>query len=914
MFSKRRIFASFVVLLLVLQSFSTSSALAATNLVDQFKASSGVMYKDTRITSTSTQAIKSLEMDLSDPYTKVEVGVPNPLNQLARTTSQALASSTDQHQVIGAINGSFFNQDKLPMYLISYRNKLVNVGIIATGEDQYVNEPIAFGIDGEGKGKIGHYNLDLSFVHNGNSYSITSTNKERSYDNLILYTPDFPGGYTNTNPYGMEVVVSELDSKLDLEFGSKVTGKVQAIRRHGDGTNTKIPSDGFVLSAHGDSLEALKTMQIGDSINLSVDIDSQWKSSDFMLAGGPLLVKNGQVSLSMDPNSSRARERAPRTAVAIDSSGGKVYFVTVDGRQSGYSTGMSLTEFAQHLKSMGVDTALNLDGGGSTTMAARFPGDSQVKLANKPSDGWERPISTTLMAVSTAPKGVPTHIYADKSAEGALLKGASIKVNMDYVLDQYYNPVPTSSANVKLNDAQSLGSVNGLTFTAGNAGQGNLSVQYGTATKNLPIKIIDEVGKLTVAPSSVKLMSGQQVQLNASGLDTTNSPVIMNNASVQWKVSGDIGTVSNNGLFTAKDGEGSGSVVASYGSTKVTIPVTIGGNVVKVDSLDTINNWSTNNARATSSTSSTSIPKYEGTHALKWDYQFSKAQTGTSAVYLDAKTPVNLGGVPFKLGMRLFGDGNLQWVRGKVIDGNGTEHTVNFTEEKGLTWNGWKYVTADINSSWKAPIKLKQIYLAQPYEELKTSGTVYVDEIQAVYSSSHKEPMFKDTGLNYWAETEVSSLVDKGIISGYPDGKFQPGTTLNRVQAAILLARAMGINTSSQVDPEFTDVPSSYRFYNEIAAVANAGIMKGKKDGEIFDPYTKLTRAEMAVVLQRAYKLPVAEENPFRDNYTSSFAYDAVKALAASGVTQGFTDGTFRPANPISRTDFSVFLYRALKQ
>ena len=107
MFSKRRIFASFVVLLLLLQSVSTSSALAATNIVDQFKASSGVLYKDTRITSTSAQAIKSLEMDLSDPNTKVEVGVPNPLNKLARTTSQAIASTTDQHQVIGAINGSY---------------------------------------------------------------------------------------------------------------------------------------------------------------------------------------------------------------------------------------------------------------------------------------------------------------------------------------------------------------------------------------------------------------------------------------------------------------------------------------------------------------------------------------------------------------------------------------------------------------------------------------------------------------------------------------------------------------------------------------------------------------------------------------------------------------------------------------
>jgi hypothetical protein len=910
LFFKQKFFASFVVLLLILQSFSASSALASTNIVDQFKASSGVTFKDTRITSTYNQAVKSLEVNLSDSYTKVEVGVPNPLNTLSRTTAQAIAHTRDGHQVVGAVNGSFFNQDRLPMYLISYRNKLVNAGIIASREDQYVNEPIAFGIDSQGKGKIDHYNLDLSFVHSGNAYSITSTNKERSYDNLILYTPDFPGGYTNTNPYGMEVVITGLDSELDLEFGSTVTGKVQSIRRHGDSTNTKIPQDGFVLSAHGESLEALKYMQIGDSINLSVNIDTQWKNSDFMLAGGPLLVNNGQVSLSMDPNSSRARERAPRTAVAIDHDGGKVFFVTVDGRQTGYSTGMSLPEFAQHLKNMGVDAALNLDGGGSTTMAARYPGDSLVKLANKPSDGWERSVSTTLMAVSTAPKGVPTHIYANKLAEGTLLKGASVKVNMDYVLDQYYNPVPVTSSNTKLVDSNGLGTVNGMTFTAGKAGDGYLNVQYGSASKKLPIRVVDEIGKLSVSPVSIKVMSGQTVQLKASGLDTSNKPVIMNNSSVQWSVSGDIGTVNSNGYFTAKKGAGTGTVIASYGSTKVTIPVTVGGAVAKLDSFDQTSDWSTSNVMANSAISTSSMPKYEGTQSLKWDYSFNK-ETGTSVVYLN--TSKGLGGVPAEVGMRVFGDANLQWMRGKIVDGSGTEHTINFTEEKGLTWNGWKYVSAQIDSSWKAPLTLKQIYMAQPYEDLKRTGTVYLDALQAVYSDDHKEPLFKDTGISYWAETEVSTLVDKAVISGYPDGDFQPATTLNRVQAAILLSRALDLNVSSLANPGFTDVPVSYRFYNEIAAVANAGIMNGKQDGDVFDPYTKLTRAEMAVVLQRAYKLPNASVNPFSDNHTSSFAYEAVKALAASGITEGFTDGTFRPANPISRTDFSVFLYRALQ-
>ncbi|MGM0841725.1 MAG: phosphodiester glycosidase family protein [Bacillota bacterium] len=915
MFLKQKKFVAFVVLVLVIESFLSYNVQASGNIVEEFKASEGVNYKDYRtVVSNNNQAVRVLEMNLTDPYTKVDVGIPNPLNKISRTTLQAIEATRSEHQVVGAVNGSFFNQDTLPMYLISYRNKLVNAGIIASGEDQYVNEPIAFGIDAEGKGRIEHYNLDLSFAHKGTSYSITSTNKQRSDNSLILYTPDFPGGYTDTNAYGMEIVVSNLDAPLDLEFGSTVTGKVEGIRRHGDATNTKIPDNGFVLSAHGDALGTVKNMVIGDSISLSVDIDSQWENAGFMLAGGPLLVDGGQVSLSMDPTSSRARERAPRTAVAIDSTRGKAFFITVDGRQPGYSTGMSLPEFASYLKGLGVDTALNLDGGGSTTMAARYPGDSQVKLINKPSDGWERPISTTLMAISTAPKGIPTYLFGEKSANGSLLKGASVKVNLDYVLDQFYNPITLSQSNAKLVDNQGLGNINGMTFTAAKAGEGTLSLQYGTAIKNLPINVVDQLGKLSLSPGSVSARVGQSIQINASGQDKNNQPVIMNNDSVEWSVTGNIGTISSNGLFEATQAGGAGTITATYGSIKASIPVTIGGGVKALDTLETGDNWTTSSVRGNGTINSVSTPVYEGTQSLKWDYSFTKDQSGTAAVYLDAKTPIDLNGIPNEIGFRLFGDAKQQWVRGKVVDGNGTEHTIDFTEEKGLTWSGWKYVNAPIDSSWKTPLTLKQIYLAQPYEELKTSGTIYIDDLKAVYSDTHQEPLFKDTGLSYRAEKEVGSLVDKGIISGYPDGYFQPGTTLNRVQAAILLARALDLDISSQEVPGFSDIPETYRFHNEIAAVANASIMKGKQGGEVFDPYTKLTRAEMAVVLQRAYELPNSSENPFSDNYNNSFAFEAVKALAASGITEGFTDGTFRPANPISRTDFSVFLYRALNK
>ncbi|WP_404455655.1 S-layer homology domain-containing protein [Virgibacillus necropolis] len=394
----------FILVILIVLAGSPLTVNAAT-INEQFKVSQGVNYKDIRFSDGETnKAVRVMEINMNDPYTSVEVGIPSVLNQVHTTTSLALDYHQEGHAVLGAINGSFFHLGTA-MNLVSKNNRLVHAGEVFAGESNYVNEPIAFGINANGKGVIDYYQLEMKYIHNNKSYDITSTNKTRSPNNTILYTSHFSSQYTETNKWGTEIVV-KLPSAPSLEYGSVVTGTVESIRNPGDTTETVIPKKGFVLSAHGTGSDKMKGIEIGDSIKLSIDIDEQWKNSSFMLASGPMLVEDGKVSLTMDPNSDSARTRAPRTAVAIDRTGEKVFFVTVDGRQEGYSNGINLTEFAEYLVSMGAYRALNMDGGGSTTMAVRYPGTEKIMLANLPSDGYERSVSTILMAVSTAPEQV----------------------------------------------------------------------------------------------------------------------------------------------------------------------------------------------------------------------------------------------------------------------------------------------------------------------------------------------------------------------------------------------------------------------------------------------------------------------------------------------------------------------------
>ncbi|OAH59685.1 hypothetical protein AWH48_00840 [Domibacillus aminovorans] len=778
----------FQIWLLVLMLVFPSLASAA--VTDEFAVSNGVTYTEIVEEGTTKQSIRVMEIDAADPYTKIKASVPDPLNQLIQTSKQVLEASQEGNEVIGAINGSFFNRQPMPLYFVAIDNHLVNGGTIESGIDQFVNVPLAFGMNKNGKGQIDEYTTTFTYTHSGQTGTIAGHNGQRSLNTMMVYTPNFSDGTTVTNPYGYEVIVSGAGADPSLRFGESITGKVVGFRPYGEINGAKIPADGFVLSAHGTKTEALLNMKIGDTVSVSTNIDENWQNAEFMIGSGPMLVKDGKMALSMDPNSARARERAPRTAVAIDKTGDKVAFITVDGRQSGYSAGMSLSEFAVYIQSLGYDRALNMDGGGSTTMLARKPGDFAVTIQNKPSDfGFERPVSTILMAMTTAPKGVPTTINAKKSFDGELDIGESVDIVIESIMDEYGNPIKIENVQI----TSDVGTVSGTTFTATKAGTGYISVKKGTAEAKLPVTV-------KAAPEN---------------------------------------------------------------------------KAVLLDSFET-NTWSV---------PSVNNVAYDGSRALKVDSTVKATQ------------PITLANSPSFVSMRVYGQADYAQVTGTFLDVNGVAHTASFGT---VTWNGWKYVSVPIQSNW---VKLVSISITNP--------GVYIDALKSVYGTSYKEELFRDVPVGFRAEADIASLVDKAIISGFPDGTFKPQTTLTRVQAAIMIQRALDLPVDRVKDPEFTDVSKTYASFGSIAAVAEAGIMLGRT-GQKFDPQAELTRAEMAAVLKRALKLSETTKNYFPDNPSGTFSYSSINALAEAGITLGFPDGTFRPAEPIKRADFSIFLKRGL--
>lgn len=145
------------------------------------------------------------------------------------------------------------------------------------------------------------------------------------------------------------------------------------------------------------------------------------KVRDGIAAFGDTLVKDGKIVTTNNSG------RASRTAVGITKTG-KVVLMVLDGRQEPVSCGGSMLEIAQIMLDAGCVHAVNLDGGGSTTYVAKPVGSDELAVVNKPSDGYARSVSTSLMIVSTAPSSTKFDHAVLNTEYDYLTIGTSIKV------------------------------------------------------------------------------------------------------------------------------------------------------------------------------------------------------------------------------------------------------------------------------------------------------------------------------------------------------------------------------------------------------------------------------------------------------------------------------------------------------
>ncbi len=166
-----------------------------------------------------------------------------------------------------------------------------------------------------------------------------------------------------------------------------------------------------------------------------------------------------------------------------------------------------------------------------------------------------------------------------------------------------------------------------------------------------------------------------------------------------------------------------------------------------------------------------------------------------------------------------------------------------------------------------------------------------------------------------WAEKDIVEMTRRQIVTGYDDYTFRPMANVTRAEAVTMIAKAFHLTAAADAaPPRYSDLKKEHWAYNFIAAATQAGVISGNPDGR-FEPERAMSRAEMAVMLSRALRLQAAysPSQTFTDIRQGNWAAPFISALKAKGLAAGFNDGTYRPNENAARAEFTSLLYRAVR-
>ncbi|MEJ7625096.1 MAG: phosphodiester glycosidase family protein [Pyrinomonadaceae bacterium] len=339
-----------------------------------------------------------LRLDLK----KVRLDVHHAMD--AAIGTEKTSSIAARHGAFAAINGGFFRLDTSIFAGDAAGVLMVDGELLSEGS----NNRAILRIDNEQKATkaaIEHLDVKSWFGLNHSAFfgPIDGVNRERKTAEAVAYTLSF-GKTTLSKPGGVEILISCTEWRTDL----LPTSLCRATTLAHDGDHI-IPDNGFVISLSPETFTRKESILAGLNFYRKQSSNRRYfylraevllngnrvayDANTDMVAGVPQLIKNGKIDITWErekASKSFVETRHPRTAVA-KLKDGKFLMITVDGRSEA-SAGIDLYDLAKLLLELGATDAMNLDGGGSTTMFV------DGRVVNKPSDKeGERKVSDMIL-------------------------------------------------------------------------------------------------------------------------------------------------------------------------------------------------------------------------------------------------------------------------------------------------------------------------------------------------------------------------------------------------------------------------------------------------------------------------------------------------------------------------------------
>lgn len=533
-----------------------------TELADGFTYTNAVSYDDDGRAESFT-----LETERGSSVYPIVMACDTIYGGFTVTEMTAYAESLG-YNVVGAVNADFGESNGVPTGMV------VENGVYKSSPEG--NSAIAFS---DGRAFVSEKpEVELTFTNEENGYEYTTEhlNKSRTDYGAYVFSEYFSTVSTRTSGDGWFVRFEVLGGD-ELTLGGEVELIVTEINT--DGGSVSIGGDNLILTASDAAALGMvaESFEVGDRVTLEISCsDSRLEDADWVSGCGNILALDGEI-YDQDRWNSEVTDANPRTAIGIKSDGTVVYHV-LDGRSS-LSVGATLEELAQDMLSMGCVDVVNLDGGGSSVMSLRVPGIDGFTVVNDPSDGRLRSVSSYILFVTDSdPNGSAGRLFLAEDGD-YVLAGSSVDITV-VATDRALHTV---AAPESVSARAQRGTVEAGMYTAPeSAGTDSISLSGGGVSGSGTLHVVDRVDSLTVTDadtgntvSQLMLENGESVDLDVAAKYLMRD-VSLSDEAVEYTLTGDIGTITPDGVFTASlSGAAAGTISVSCGGVTREISVRV---------------------------------------------------------------------------------------------------------------------------------------------------------------------------------------------------------------------------------------------------------------------------------------------------------------------------------------------------
>ncbi|RKQ91392.1 3',5'-cyclic AMP phosphodiesterase CpdA [Solirubrobacter pauli] len=701
-----------------------------------------------------------LSVDLANPAVKSD-----SLWKGAVSAGGPLTESANKAGAVAGVNADFFDINNSTAALGGQilGGTLLKSPDLGTGWNHA-------GVGKDGIGRLVDLTLEASATLKGTKHTVLTLNAANGNGvpagSLLAFTKAWGTYARNRGLLGVTNVAEVLVT----------ANKVVSVNPTGTGAG-EIPDDSFVLVGRDAAADALRALAPGDDATLTYGLkDEVARSMQFAVGGNQPLVRDGAAL----PDDQLDNAVHPRTAIGFKDGGKTMLLVTADGRQAPV-LGVTLRQLARTFVKLGAETALNLDGGGSTTMVARALGDTSVTVRNSPSDGAERHDPNGVGVFVTPGSGQVDELIVTPEAP-RVFPGLHRTLKVKGVDD---HDTPVAPGTVTWTGADAGGRV---AAPADATGTLTATAKSGTVSEEAKVRVLGKLRTLELSsarlafadadPSAARTLrvEGRDRQGYTAPIELADLDLSYDTSLLEVEQSGEL-------LKLTPIKAGGTTLVFKAAGEQVKLPVTIGvvtQTAYTFDHADETTRWSTNGTEPATQT----LSMQDGRLKLTYAGRRNMGITMRTAV---VPNRIPLPGQPLRMRLRLWSELPITLSYVSYLNADGVSSGPLGAAIKA----GWNDLEWTFPATTKFPVRIASFQVIETNVAQQKNGSVIFDKIDFDSSAEVESPPIEDLrpdalfSADGKAEGDWSfaTLSDIQFTAAQPDLAKTGIAAINRIRA-----------------------------------------------------------------------------------------------------------------------------------